>query len=452
PRPLPVHRDSHSRGGSVSGGQVIEPTKIAFTLRSGITFHNGEPFNAEAVAWNVAHVQAPETNSAAAGQMAPITSVEVVDDTHVNFVLDKPNGALLTLLGDRGGQQLPPKAAEAGGEQFGLAPIGTGPFRFKEWVQDSHVLVERNADYWRAGADGSALPYMDALRWNIIPEASVLLAAFKTGDVDVMTPASSQLDELEADERFQVANFVGTGWSGMYFNTAKPPTDDVNFRQAIAHAIDREAINSAIWFNRNEVRDRMGIITPAIKWAYPGPIDGAPVYDLAKAKQFLAASAYPDGAAFRVVTGTSTTYGARAELWQSMLKEINIDMEFEQAQDFTQQMWVQYSANGLLAGFSLRADPDGTIGEVAHSAGFYNAGHAPNAELDNAIEAARASYDLAERAENYKEVERVLARDAYGVYASYSVAYQSAAKRVANFESIFGAEGKERYDELWLQA
>lgn len=428
--------------------EIVSPTEITFTLREGVKFHNGEDFNAEVVKWNVERVQDPATKSAAAGQMAPIQTVSVIDDRHVSFTLDRPNGALLTLLGDRGGQQLPPVATEAAGDQFGLNPVGTGAFRFKEWVQDSHIEVERNPEYWRLDASGVQLPQLDTLRWQIIPEASVLLANFKAGDVDIITPASSQLDEIEADDRFQVTSFVGTGWSGMYFNTAMPPTDDVNFRRAIAWAIDREAINDAIFFGRAEVRERMGIITPAIAWAYPGPVEGAPEFDLDRARQYLAASAYPDGTSFRVVTGTSTTYAARAELWQSMLREIGIDMQFEQATDFTNQMWVERNSNALLAGFSLRADPDGTIGEVVHSEGFYNAGHSPNADLDEAIELARSSYDLEERAEHYLTVEKILADQVYDVYASYGVGYRAAATKVGAFASIFGAEGKERYDEL----
>ena len=116
-------------------------------------------------------------------------------------------------------------------------------------------------------------------------------------------------------------------------------------------------------------------------------------------------------------------------------------------------MWVQKNANALLAGFSLRADPDGTIGEVVHSAGFYNAGHVADAELDGAIERARASYDLDERAEGYQEVERILARQALNVYVSYGVGFRAGLQRVKNFtETVFGAEGKERYDELWIDA
>ncbi len=131
-----------------------------------------------------------------------------------------------------------------------------------------------------------------------------------------------------------------------------------------------------------------------------------------------------------------------------MLKELNIDLQFEQAADFTSQMWVEFNANALLAGFSLRADPDGTIGEVVHSEGFYNAGHSVNPDLDEAIERARSSYDLEERAEEYRTVEELLARDIYGVYVGYGVGFRAATQRVGNFESIFGAEGKERYDEL----
>jgi ABC-type transport system substrate-binding protein len=87
-----------------------------------------------------------------------------------------------------------------------------------------------------------------------------------------------------------------------------------------------------------------------------------------------------------------------------------------------------------------------------HSEGFYNAGHVPNPELDEAIEKARETYDLEERKELYREVERILADQVYDVYSTYSTAYRAALKRVQNTSTIFGAEGKERYAELWVDA
>lgn len=428
--------------------EIVDPTTIQFKLRQGVKFHDGTDLNAEAVRYNIEHVQAEDYNSAARAQMLPIQEVEVIDDHTAIFRLDAPNAALITLLGDRGGQIVSPTALDQGIEAFDRNPIGgTGPFRFVEWVEDTRVVVEKNPDYWRNGEDGSPLPYYDQLEFQVVPDNNVQLASFESGEVDIIPPPLSSLDALEANGQYHIEEFVGASWSGMYFNLAMEPTNDVNFRRAISYAIDREAENQAINFGRFQIGK--GIITPALAWAYQPP-DNVPYFDLDKAREFLAASNYPEGASFTCTIATSQDAVTRAALWQDMLAEIGIDMQIEPLQTYTNRMWVVQDVNSLLAGFSLRADPDGTVGEVVHSEGFYNAGHVPNEELDHAIEMARQSYDLEERKRWYAEVERILADQVYDVYSTYTSQYRAFQPRVQNASTIFGAEGKDRYHELWI--
>ncbi len=428
--------------------EIIDPTTIQFKLRQGVKFHDGTDLNAEAVKYNIEHVQAEDYNSAARGQILPIQEVEVVDDHTAIFHLDAPNAALITLLGDRGGQIVSPTALDKGVEAFDRNPLGgTGPFRFVEWVEDTRVVVERNPDYWRNGDDGSPLPYYDRLEFQVVPDNNVQLASFESGEVDIIPPPLSSLDALEANSKYHIEEFVGASWSGMYFNLALEPTNDVNFRRAISYAIDREAENQAINFGRYQIAS--GILTPALSWVYQPP-ENAPHFDLDKAKEFLAASAYPEGASFTCTIATSQDAATRAALWQDMLGKIGIDMKIEPLQTYTNRMWVVQDVNSLLAGFSIRADPDGTAGEVVHSEGFYNAGHVPNEELDNAIEMARQSYDLEERKRWYAEVERILVDQVYDVYSTYTAQYRAFQPRVQNAGTVFGAEGKDRYHELWI--
>ena len=433
--------------------EIVDATTINLTLRKGVKFHDGTPFNAEAAKFNLDRVVNPDTESAARGQILVVTEAEVVDDNHLVLHLGRPNGALLTLLGDRGGQMVSPTAVEKlGNEGHDKNPVGTGAYKFAEWVEDSKVRVESNPDYWRKTADGEQVGFTDAIEWQIIPDATVQIASLETGDVDIVDggAALAEIDRFEASEDIQVASFLGGGWSGMYFNPTMAPTDDVNFRRAISYAIDRNGENQALYFGRNQVVEKgMGIITPALAWAY-APVPDAPYFDLDKAREFLAQSAYPEGAKFTALINTSSAGAARGALWQDMLKQINIEMELVPTRTLTASMWVAQEFNSVLAGFSLRADPDGTVGEVVHSQGFYNAGHLPNDELDEAIEKARESYDLEERAGHYREVERLLVDNVYNVFSMFSTRYRLVHKRVQNIETIFGAEGKERYTELWL--
>ena len=123
--------------------------RVTFKLRQGVDFHDGTPFDAAAVKWNIDRRLDPAAASPQHDQLAPIVAaVEVVDGRTVAFVLKAPYAGLLSLLGERPGFMLSPTAAERLGKDFGNAPVGSGPFVFKEWVRGSHLTVERNSKYW----------------------------------------------------------------------------------------------------------------------------------------------------------------------------------------------------------------------------------------------------------------------------------------------------------------
>src|SRR5262245_34128752 len=131
--------------------------RITFTLRQGVQFHDGTPFNATAVKWNIDRRLDPAVASPQREQLAPIiAAVDVVDEHTVAFLLKAPYAGLLSLLGERPGFMLSPTAKEKLGKDFGNAPVGTGPFVFEEWEIGMHLAVARIAKYWEAGK-----PYLD---------------------------------------------------------------------------------------------------------------------------------------------------------------------------------------------------------------------------------------------------------------------------------------------------
>ena len=131
--------------------------QIVFKLRSGVKFHDGTPFDANAVKWNIEHRLDPATASPQRQLLEPIIdNVQVIDPTTVAFNLKQPSPGLLGLLGERPGFMVSPAAAQKYGKEFGSNPVGTGPFVFKEWVRGSHIAVEKNPAYWEAGK-----PYLD---------------------------------------------------------------------------------------------------------------------------------------------------------------------------------------------------------------------------------------------------------------------------------------------------
>ena len=131
--------------------------QIVFKLRPGVKFHDGTPFDANAVKWNIEHRLDPAVASPQRQQLEPIIdNVQVIDPTTVAFNLKQPSPGLLGLLGERAGFMMSPAAAQKYGKEFGSNPVGTGPFVFKEWVRGSHIAVEKNPAYWEAGK-----PYLD---------------------------------------------------------------------------------------------------------------------------------------------------------------------------------------------------------------------------------------------------------------------------------------------------
>ena len=422
-----------------------DPTTISMKLRSGVTFHDGTPFNAAAVKFNIERAQSDK--SAAKAQMVAITKVETISDTELKLTLNKPNAAILTLLGDRGGAIVSPAAAQKFGDNLGRNPVGTGKFVFKEWAQSDHFLVTKNPTYWGKDAAGTQLPYLDQIRINIVPDTTVQLANLEAGTADLVGLAAGDVDRFEKNDKFQVQQSpVGGGWSGTYANQALKPIDDLHLRRAIARAIDRAAVLKAVQFGRG----RAGIGPIAVgTWAFNENLKGLD-FDLAEAKKELAASGYPNGTKIEMITINTSFYTQHAELWKEMLSKIGVELQVVPlaVAELTNRTFVLKNVPMQLAGFSLRADPDGTISETLRSDGFYNPGHLPNAQLDGLIDKARETYVQAERKTYYDQIQQIAIDQVYDWYAFYGYAYVAAQKSVLNLGEYFGGETKPRYANL----
>jgi peptide/nickel transport system substrate-binding protein len=431
--------------------EVVGNTQINFRLRDGVTFHDGEPFNAEAVKYNVQLVQDPATKSVARGQLSGIESVETPDPRTVVFKLKSPDAALLSILGDRGGMIVSPKAMQSQRlEGYALKPAGgTGPFKFSEWVKNDHFTVAKNPSHWRADGSGTRLPYVDRVNVRFLTEAAVQVAALETGQVAI-TPVNEQdLDRLKGQRRFTISEFKGTSVNWGKFNAEKAPTNDARFRQAIAYAIDRKTLTDGLTNGLSPVA--LGPITPA-QWAF-NPNIKVPGFDLQKAKQLMSASGVAPGTKLRAVTLTTDTHRRNIELWQRMLRQIDVDLET----DFLEvgartTKWREGIYNMSFTGFSIRADPHGSVYEQFHKgAGF--AEFIPAApDVDELLTKANQVYDQAERKKLYNQAEELIAEKyAMNVFTYYTVAYAGLSDKIGNADKVFGGEGKSRYNELFLK-
>jgi peptide/nickel transport system substrate-binding protein len=271
-----------------------DKTVYTFDLRDDVYFHDGKKFSAEDVKYSYEYLLNPANKAVRRPVFARIEKVSVINPLRVEFKLSEPYGPWLAFQTKCMGI-FPAGSREANSpDVFRNAPagLGTGPGIFEEWKPNEYISLRRNPNYWR-----KELPSWDRLVIRQINEESVRVAYLLSGQVDLISaPPPRDFDRLK-----KLANLSGGsrptlgGWFAINTNNTKPPFDDVNFRKAISHAVDRDVIANKIYY---------GLLSPAAMpapkeaWWYNENHDRAASFDFSKAEEMLASSKYPKGASF----------------------------------------------------------------------------------------------------------------------------------------------------------
>ena len=215
--------------------RIVNDTTWEFTLRKGVKFHNGEPFDAQSVKATMEYLQDPNTKSHYAAYWKLVKDVQVVDPYTVRFVTEKPWPSLIDRVSLTDFLVMPAKALkELGPAKLAEKPIGTGPFKFVEWRRDERFVVERNPDYWAGPADVSRVTF------RFIPEFSARMAALLSGEIDIMKDVPPHVVEaIERSGRAKVRSAVSSRINYLALVNLKPgPMQDLRVRRAINHAVD----------------------------------------------------------------------------------------------------------------------------------------------------------------------------------------------------------------------
>jgi peptide/nickel transport system substrate-binding protein len=223
--------------------KYVDDKTLEFKLRQGVKFHNGEPFNADAVVFTFDRLLGPEgEKSPQRGNYTSINKVEKVDDYTVRFKLNATDPSLITKLAGYGGMIVPPQyIKEKGDATFNVLPVGTGPYKVTSYKKDSQVVLEANPDYWGEKAKTKNVIV------RFIQEDATRLAEFQSGAIDIMQAVPNvQVKILEADKNFKVLPVGGPTASTLRFDVSKAPVDKLEVRQAIGYAIDTKTIISTI--------------------------------------------------------------------------------------------------------------------------------------------------------------------------------------------------------------
>jgi peptide/nickel transport system substrate-binding protein len=272
-----------------------DETIYTFYLRRDVTFHDGTPFNADAVRFNLARITSEGLASQKARFMlGPYQRAEVVDDYTVRIYLSEPFAPLLDALSQVYLGMASPTAVEKWGDEYQLHQVGTGPFTFVEYIPGDHLLLRRNPDYaWGPEVYQHPTAQVNEVEFRFFTDPTTRSPALETGEVDVMGEVPPQdIARLEASDDFRIEAVAIPGISLMFFlNTTRTPLDDIRVRQALLYATDREAIVSTIFRDTSPVA--YGPLS-AVTFGYDPSVEGTYLHDPDRAADLLEEAGWSD--------------------------------------------------------------------------------------------------------------------------------------------------------------
>ncbi|MEO9337658.1 ABC transporter substrate-binding protein [Mesorhizobium sp. SB112] len=374
-------------------------TVLNLTLREGVTFHDGTPFNAEAVKFNIERMQTMQ-DSRRKGELSPVKSVEVVDATHVKLQLSEPYAPLLSVLTDRAGMMVSPAAAGEGVE-FAANPVCSGPYKLTERRARDVIRLEKYDDYWNAENIG-----YDAVDYLYIPDSTVRLSRLQAGDLEVAERvAPTDLPAVRSDASLALHTAPGLAVSHLMVNVGKgdqastPIGKEPKLRKALELALDRNVINQ-VAFSGEFLADNQMIPPSSAFYSKDNPV---PARDIDAAKALIA-EVGGDAPKIEITYENSLSDGRVAQIVQSLAGEAGFHVTLLPLE--TASAIERYLAGNFqlyIGNWSGRPDPDPTLFAFYGSTGGQNVNGYNNPEMDEILMAARKASDEEARKELYKQ-------------------------------------------------
>lgn len=407
-------------------GWEVSPDARTYTfhLREGVRWHDGTPFTAADVKFTFEHALLLYHARTRGGLEALLDGIETPDEHTVTFRFRQPYAALLQRLDGTEAPILPQhvygQVPDLQRAPQNLHPIGTGPFRFVEYVADDRVVLERFADYFQPG-----LPYLDRLVFRAIPDANTRLLALERGEIDVVTGVpGSELERLASDPELAVQT-TNSGPGGGFcvmtvaFNLQRSQFQDVRVRQALAHAVDRGQLLEQVLFGNGQVAT--GPISSKLVSVYSDdvPIAG---YDPELSETLLDEAGYPrgaDGVRFDATFLHFPTFAKYGEVLRQQLASVGVRLELVALDRaaFVTRVFEHREFDTAIISYCNNTDPSIGVARTVVSSNignvpFSNAAAYANPEIDLLFQQASEEADPGTRAELYRRAQRILVVDA----------------------------------------
>ncbi len=389
-----------------------------FYLKKGVKFHDGTPFNAEAVRFNLDRITSPDLASQKARFMlGPYERTEVVDKYTVRIVLSEPFAPLLGSLSQVYLGMASPTAVEEWGGDYQLHQVGTGPFSFVEYIPGDHLLLRYNPDYaWGPPVYQHRTAQLAEVEFRFFTDPATRSPALETGEADVMgeiPPQDAVRLTESADFRIEAVALPGASLM-MFMNTTRPPLDDIRVRQALLYATDRQTIVSTIF--RDTSPAAYGPLT-AVTFGYDPAVQRYYPYDPEKAAALLAEAGWADSDGDGVLDRDGEPlvldmvlmgWGYMPEIGQLLAAQwagLGVAVE-SRVVSYPEALEIGGSGSHHLLPFTLSdSDPD-ILRKFFHSQALFNWSLVEDAELDGWLEEAARTSDPARRLALYSQVQQ----------------------------------------------
>ncbi|WP_243291551.1 ABC transporter substrate-binding protein [Bacillus sp. FJAT-47783] len=413
-------------------------------LQEGVKFHDGTDFNAEAVVFNFNRWMSgdekefPYYGSMFGGYKGDeghvIEEVKAVDELTVEFTLKRPQSPFLKNLAMSPFAIASPQAIEQYGDKFRENPVGTGPFKFVEWKPNDRIVLEKNEEYRIAD-----YPKLNRVIFRVIPENSARLNALMNGEIDLMDGLNpSEEEKVAGNENLQIFQRPSMNVGYLGFTTNRKPFDNKLVRQALNHAVDKEAIINAFYGGQADAAKNP--MPPSIE-GYNDAIEAYP-YDLDKAKELLAEAGYPDGFdmelwAMPVARPYMPEAMKVAEVIQESFRTIGVNAEIKTVDWAT---YLEQARDGEFDAFLLgwtgdNGDADNFLYALLDkdSIGSNNYSHYSSDELHEVLIAAQTETVQEKRNELYNKAQEIIHEDAPWVPLVHSTPLLAGSSKITNF-------------------
>lgn len=399
-----------------------------FTLREGVTFHDGSAMTAEDVVASIERVKSEAIGSPLASRVAAVESARAVDERTVEVTLSEPSAPFLTQLAS---VAIVPSEYQADAESLQQQPVGTGPFAFEEWQPNNYILLTANEDYWRED-----LPKLEGVRFNIVPESATRQVGIASGQYQMLPniDAATAL-QLQGRPGVTLQDTLELSYTLLGMNTSKPPFDDPKVRQAVNYALDREAIVQAALFGAGVAA---GPLSPALE-AWARDVSEFPCYQHSpeRARELLAEAGVETPVKVTMLVLPRQDIRDIAQVAQAQLNAAGFEVELNipELGQFVQD-WRNSNFDVFASANAGSVDPDDFFYRAFRSGGSTNVFKYSDARVDELLDTGRTELDQAARKAAYDELQGILACEGPVAHIAYGQLYTATGEGLSGFEII----------------